>query len=76
MTLVRRRQEAIKRRREATGLKLLSYVVPQLLCLRMPFPWHTVPPQSCVVSELASPKMPFHPSRNIPLWWEVEAPGA
>lgn len=42
-----------------------SCVVPGFPCLRMSFPWDTAPPQSCVVPGFLSPRIAFHPSRNI-----------
>lgn len=41
-----------------------SCVVPELPCLRRPFPWDTVPHQSCVVPGLPCLRMPSYPSRN------------
>jgi hypothetical protein len=42
-----------------------SCVVAGLPCLRMPFQWDSVPPQSCVIPGLLSPRTPSHPRQEV-----------
>ena len=71
----RRREERKKEEKEqswgSSGSPQLSWEYPPLGaakpmlrrlcgCLRMPFPWNSVPPQSCVVPALLCLRIPFH----------------